>query len=127
MSFLRQRGRSALLTCALAVVGLTAASHVPGSAQTVWSFQLEWEQPGEPPAHYELCVNGNCQWLLASPIDAERWRAPLPRLPLGEHELVVRACGGGNCVPGAPAVYVRVVRPNPRTPPVITGSAPSAR
>jgi hypothetical protein len=125
MSFIRHRARSAVLTCALLVVGITVASNAPGSAQTAWTFQLEWEQPGEAPEHYELCINGACQWLAATPVQARGWRAPLPRLPLGEHELVVRACAGGNCVAGEPVVYVRVVRPNPRTPPVITRSGPS--
>lgn len=123
MSFPQRRRRPALLIFALAVTGLTMTSHVPGSAQGYWGFELEWEQPGDTPFSYQLCVDDRCFGLAARAVEGERWRAPLPMLPLGEHRLVVQACGNGGCVSGTPEVYVRVVRPNPRTPPVLT-SAP---
>jgi hypothetical protein len=125
MSLAHGSRRGAVLTFALLVTGLTATSHVPGAAQAgAWPFELEWEQPGQVPDYYELCVNGSCQWLFARPLEGGRWRAPLPVLPRGEHQVVVRACGVGACVDGTPGIYVRVVRPNPRTPPVVTGPLP---
>ena len=122
MSFTQRRRRRAFLISALVVTGLTMASHVPGSAQGAWRFELEWDQPGEQPFYYLLCVNNRCSWLAARPTEGSRWRAPLPVLPLGEHRLVVQACGSDRCIDGHPEVFIRVVRPNPRTPSVIIGA-----
>jgi hypothetical protein len=103
---------------ALGVTILAMAFSMPGAAQTSWGFELEWEQAGGEPSHYELCVDGRCQPLGARPVSAGRWRAPLPRLAPGEYRLVVRACGAGTCVAGEPDLYVRVLSPNPRRPPI---------
>jgi hypothetical protein len=113
------RRRQALLGFVLAITGLVVLSDAPGSAQAVSSFEIEWEQPGVVPAYYELCINGECRSLFARPTTESTWRAPLPPLPPGEHHLVLRACGVGACVPGTPDLFVRIVRPNPKTPPII--------
>jgi hypothetical protein len=117
MSCMTTRQR-AVLVFALVAAGATISS-VPGAAQASWAFQLEWEQTGSPPSHFELCVNGSCQPLGgARPVAQNRWRAPLPLLPAGEHRLVVRACGAGQCAAGRPELFIRVLAPNSRRPPI---------
>ena len=121
MSYAQRRFRL-VLTSALAATGLTMSSHLPAFAQAAWKFELEWEQPGEPALYYRLCIDDRCSTLPARSVAGGRWRAPLPLLAPGEHRLVLQACGPDGCISGNPEVFVRVVRPNPRTPPVITGA-----
>lgn len=116
MSFPITRRRTVLALLAV-LMGVTAMSDAP-RAQALLRFDLEWDHAGPEPAYFDVCVDGRCQLLTARRMGGTTWRAPLPHLTLGEHHLVVRACGAGTCVPGTPDLFVRVVRPNAKTPPL---------
>jgi len=88
------------------------------STSTPWPFQLEWEYAGPGGTYFQLCVDNACTPLAVTPYGGSTWRAPLPALPLGEHHLVVKACIGSQCVPGTPDIFVRVVPPSARRPPI---------
>jgi hypothetical protein len=91
-----------------------------GSQAAPWPFQLEWESAASGGTTYQLCVDGNCSFIAASPHGGSTWRAPLPLLPPGEHRLVVQACTPDSCTPGTPDLMVRVTTPtgSTRQPPI---------
>jgi hypothetical protein len=73
-----------------------------------WAFRLEWEHDGASTTHFELCVDNECRSIDASRTGTRTWSAPVPILAVGFHTLVVSACNGPACTPGAPAVSVNV-------------------
>jgi hypothetical protein len=96
------------------------------SAQAVsWPFQLEWDAAAPSGTFFQLCLDGACTILAAAPRGGTKWRAPLPLLPAGEHQLIVQACTSSGCLPGTPDLVVRVTKPSgaSRQPPidVVTG------
>jgi hypothetical protein len=110
----RRLGRLVVLTAALALSSFGSGS--PPAAQGRWPYSIEWEVEGAGAPFYQLCVNDECSPLYAQPMAGGTWRAALPMLPVGEHRLVVRACGFDACVPGTPDLIVRVVPPSSRRP-----------
>ena len=111
--------RGALAALAGAWLLVSPAAMTPVLAQASWPFQLEWNHTGAQASYYQLCVNAACTVLNdAYQTQAGLWRASLPLLPPGEYRLVVEACGGERCLPGAPDLVIRVLEPSPRRPPI---------
>jgi len=111
--------RGALAVLAGAWMLASPASMTPVLAQASWPFKLEWSQTGSQASYYQLCVNGACSVLNdARNTQGSVWRASLPVLPPGEYRLVLEACGGDKCLPGAPDLVIRVLEPSPRRPPI---------
>jgi hypothetical protein len=112
--------RGALAALAGAWMLASPASTIPAGAQSYWTFQLEWEQPGDVPDYFQLCVNGGACMVLGDARNTQGtvWRAALPLLPPGEYRLVLEACGFSGCMPGVPDLVIRVVAPSPRRPPI---------
>jgi hypothetical protein len=106
-------GQVTLLTTALA---LSSSGSATPAAQTRWTYAIEWEVEGAPAPFYQLCVNTECSPIYPQTTPTGSMRAALPLLPVGEHRLVVRACGFDACVAGTPDLMVRVVRPSSRRP-----------
>ena len=100
---------------------LTGQGGDRASAQAVaWPFQLEWEAVAPIGTIFQLCVDGSCSMIAASPRGGTTWRAPLPLLAPGEHRLVVQSCNDKTCAPGTPDLVVRVTTPSgtSRQPPI---------
>lgn len=129
MTWSSRTARGALAALAGAWMLASPASTVPARAQSYWSFQLEWEQTGDPPSYFQLCINGGACTVLsdARNVQGTVWRAALPVLSPGEHRLVLEACSFGGCVAGKPELMVRVVAPSPRRPPIEVVEGPPLR
>jgi hypothetical protein len=122
-SFRQQLVRfSLVLLTAILAVGQTGSSGV--GAQGPWSFRIQWEQQDVPEGtFFQLCVNRQCGELSAS-YENGSWSAPLPLLPVGEHQLVLQSCTKVGCVAGVPDLMIRVQTPSPRRPPIDVISGP---
>jgi len=107
-----------------AVLAVGHAGTTGVAAQGPWPFRLQWEQPEVPEGTFhQLCVNRQCSELGAT-YDEGTWSAPLPVLPLGEHQLVLQSCTKVGCVAGVPDLMIRVLAPSPRRPPIDVISGP---
>jgi hypothetical protein len=122
MSVERRWWRGAAGAFALLMVLGAPGSTVQG--QGAWPFQLEWTHDGRFVSYFRLCVGRECSLLNAVRVDGTLWRAHLPVLPQGEHQLVVEACGPDECVRGTPDLVIRVLPPAGRRPPIDVISGP---
>lgn len=108
-----------------------AAVLLAGAAIQTGPFRLEWEHSGASVSEFQLCVDGTCSTLDATRRGgSDTWSAPLPGLPQGFHTLIVAACNGTVCTPGAPALSVNVQPTGPDVvtpPPTPTPPAPGTK
>jgi hypothetical protein len=109
---------------AFALVMVLGAPASTVQRQGAWPFQLEWNHDGRSTSYFRLCVGSECSVLDAVRAGGTLWRARLPILPQGEHQLVIEACGRDDCVPGTPDLMIRVLPPAGRRPPIDVISGP---